>query len=76
MGFNNYGEIMAAMPDFGNNDKILIASLPVQKVNTLYTKIGNLIAYIAIVGFLFSLLMTIRNHRRKRKSKPDISKKS
>lgn len=74
MGFNNYGQIRAAMSDFGNNDKILIASLPVGKINTLYSSIGNLIAYIAIAALLFSLFMTVRNYRRAKKSKPEISK--
>ncbi len=64
----------SAMSDFGNNDKILIASLPVEKINTLYTRIGNLIAYIAIVGLLFSLFLTIRNYRRAKKNEPGVSK--
>ncbi|MFC2107136.1 nitrilase-related carbon-nitrogen hydrolase [Bacteroidota bacterium] len=60
MGFDNYGQIRAAMSDFGNNDKILIASLPVGNINTLYSKVGNIIAYIAIIVLLFSLFMTVR----------------
>lgn len=68
MGFNNYGQIMAAMPDFGNNDRILIASLPVGKVNTLYTTIGNLIAYISIIVSIFSIFISVRNFRNERKT--------
>jgi len=64
MGFNNYGQIRAAMSDFGNNDKILIASLPVGKVDTLYSRIGNLLAFIAISGLLFSFYITARNYLR------------
>jgi|GEM_PF-944231 len=74
MGFNNYGQIRAAMSDFGNNDKVLIASLPVGKINTLYSNIGNLIAYIAIAALLFFLFITVRNYKRAKKSKPEISK--
>ena len=74
MGFNNYGQIYAAMPDFGNNDKILIASLPVGKIYTLYTSIGNLIAYFAFAALLFSLFVTIRNCRRSKNINPLISK--
>lgn len=70
MGFNNYGQIRAAMSDFGNNDKILIASLPVGKINTLYSMIGNLLAYIAIAALLFSLFMTVHNYRRAKKYRP------
>ena len=74
MGFNNYGQIRAAMSDFGNNDKILIASLPVGKINTLYSIIGNLIAYIAIAALLFSLFLTIRNYLRSKNNNSEISK--
>jgi len=72
MGFNNYGQIRAAMSDFGNNDKILIASLPVGKINTLYSRIGNLIAYIAIAALLFSLFITVRNYRRAKEANPKV----
>jgi len=72
MGFNNYGQIRAAMSDFGNNDKILIASLPVGKINTLYSRIGNLIAYIAIAVLLFSLFITVRNYRRAKEANPKV----
>lgn len=74
MGFNNYGQVRAAMSDFGNNDKIMIASLPVQKINTLYSRVGNLIAYIAIAALLFSLFMTVRNYLREKKGKSRVSK--
>jgi apolipoprotein N-acyltransferase len=70
MGFNHYGQIRAAMSDFGNNDRILIASLPVGQIKTLYSMIGNLVAYIAIAALLFSLFMTVRNYRREKNSKP------
>lgn len=76
MGFDNYGQIQAAMADFGDNDRILIASLPVQRVNTLYSKVGNTIAYIAISTLLFSLFMTGRNYLRAKNSKPRRSKMS
>lgn len=74
MGFNNYGQIRAAMSDFGNNDKILIASLPVGKIYTLYSSIGNLIAYIAIAALLFSLFIMARNCRRSKNTNPKTTK--
>jgi apolipoprotein N-acyltransferase len=64
MGFDNYGQIRAAMPAFGNNDKILLASLPVERINTLYSRIGNTLAYIAVLGLLFSFFVARRNHAR------------
>jgi len=74
MGFNNYGQLRAALPDFGNNDKILIASLPVGKINTLYSRVGNLVAYIALAALLFSFFITGRNYIREKKNKSGISK--
>jgi apolipoprotein N-acyltransferase len=76
MGFNNYGQVRAAMSDFGDNDKILIASLPVGKINTLYSRAGNLIAYIAIATLLCSLFMTGRNYLLEKKSTSEASKES
>lgn len=68
MGFNNYGQIRAAMSDFGDNDKIMIASLPLQKINTLYSQVGNLIAYIAIAVLFISLFIAVRNYLRAKNS--------
>ncbi len=73
MGFDNYGQIRASMPDFGNNDRIMIASLPVGKINTLYSRVGNLLAYVAIAFLLFSLFVTVRNYLRERNSKHGMS---
>jgi apolipoprotein N-acyltransferase len=64
MGFDNYGQIRAAMPAFGNNDKILLASLPVGRINTLYSRIGNSLAYIAVLALLVSIFVARRNQAR------------
>lgn len=74
MGFNNYGQIYAAMPDFGNNDRILIASLPVGKIYTLYTRVGNTIAYVAIAALIFSLFIMVRNYSRSKNTNPKTIK--
>lgn len=72
MGFNNYGQIRGAMPDFGNNDRILITSLPVGKVRTLYSIIGNLPAYLSIVILLILLSVSINKHIKIIKSKSNV----
>ena len=63
MGFDNLGQIRASMTDFGDNDKILLATLPLERTNTLYSRIGNLIAYIAILALIYSLIMMGSNSR-------------
>jgi len=62
MGFNNLGQIRAAMISFGDNDHILLASLPTKRVSTLYSRVGNLIAYIAIFALLLLFFIAGRNH--------------
>jgi apolipoprotein N-acyltransferase len=62
MGFDNLGQIRAAMTAFGDNDHILLASLPVKKIDTLYSRIGNIIAYIAIFVLLLLFFIAGRNH--------------
>lgn len=62
MGFDNLGQIRAAMTAFGDNDHILLASLPVKRTDTLYSRIGNSIAYIAIFVLLLLFFIAGRNH--------------
>jgi apolipoprotein N-acyltransferase len=69
MGFDNLGQLRAAMTSFGDNDHILLASLPVKRTDTLYSRIGNVIAYIAILAFLFLFFIAGRNHLRKKKGR-------
>ncbi|MCB1303809.1 MAG: hypothetical protein KDK37_06010, partial [Leptospiraceae bacterium] len=61
MGFDNYGQIRAAMTDFGNSDHILIASLPARRIDTIYSHIGNILAYAA---FLYLMLAAFLARRR------------
>jgi apolipoprotein N-acyltransferase len=69
MGFDNLGQIRAAMTSFGDNDHILLASLPVERTDTLYSRIGNVIAYSAILVFLILLFIAIRNHLRTKRQR-------
>ena len=62
MGFDNLGQIRAAMISFGDNDHILLASLPTKRVVTLYSRIGNSIAYIAVFALLILFFIAGRNH--------------
>jgi len=62
MGFDNKGRIRASMVASEDNDHILLASMPVKRTNTLYSRVGNLIAYIAIIALLTLFFIAGRNH--------------
>ncbi|MGO9134177.1 MAG: hypothetical protein ACLP8A_09045 [Methylovirgula sp.] len=67
MAFDNRGQILAAMPNFDDNDRDLLAYLPVGRTNTLYSRVGNVTAYAAILALLLSLFIAGRNHVEARK---------
>jgi apolipoprotein N-acyltransferase len=62
MGFDNLGRIRASMSSFEDNDHILLAAMPVKRTNTLYSRVGNVIAYIAIFVLLLLFFIAGRNH--------------
>jgi apolipoprotein N-acyltransferase len=49
--FDGYGRVRAMLPYFENNDRILVVTLPVASVGTLYSRIGDTLVYLAM-GFL------------------------
>jgi len=49
---NPYGEMVSRMSSFDNNNKIMIAHLPVHKVNTLYSKLGDIFVYLCAIPFI------------------------
>ena len=63
MGFDAYGQIRASMSYFGNNNKIMLTSLPAQRINTVYSVIGNTFAYVAIFIMLASIFLAIHNSK-------------
>jgi len=66
MGFDNLGQIRASMSDFGDNDKVLLASLPLKQNPTLYSRTGNVLAYLAIAALLVTVILSVRNHCRRK----------
>lgn len=68
MGFDNRGQILAAMPNYGDNDRILLAYLPLGRTDTLYSRIGSVIAYAALLVLAALLLVAGRNQLRWRKT--------
>lgn len=62
LGVDGYGHIRASRSDFAANDHIMIAQLPVGRVHTVYSRIGNVIVYAALAGLLFALGVAIRGY--------------
>ena len=53
-----YGEFTSQMSSFDHNDKIMMAHLPVKKVATLYSMIGDVFVYLCI-GFVALFLINV-----------------
>jgi len=53
---NPIGELVAQMSSFHQNDRIMIAHLPVNKIFTLYSFVGDLFIYACIAFICFYLL--------------------
>ena len=51
-----YGEIVSQMSSYDDNDKIMMAHLPVKSVTTLYGIIGDVFVYLCIGFILFFLI--------------------
>lgn len=64
MAFDSRGQILAALPNFGSNDREMLAYMPVGRTATLYSRIGNVIAYTALLIVSALLLVAARKHLR------------
>ncbi len=70
MAFDNRGRILASMPNFGNNDRVMLAYMPVGKTVTFYSRIGNLFAYLALLSLAVLLMNSLRNQRLPKHNRP------
>lgn len=50
-----HGNILSQMNDFTTEERIMIADLPVQGTKTIYSQIGDLFAWLCVVGFLITV---------------------
>lgn len=58
--FDAYGRLRGALPSFEVNDRILIASVPTEHVPTLYSLIGDSVAFAYVAYLLFIMLLVAR----------------
>ena len=64
--FDAYGNIRASMSYFEENDRIMMASLPTQRVWTLYSVVGDIFPYTLI---LFLGFIGIKFHKKRKITK-------
>jgi apolipoprotein N-acyltransferase len=58
-----YGEMSAQMSSFDQNNKIMMAQVPVKSIRTLYSSVGDILVYLCI-GYLLVLIFSALNGRR------------
>jgi apolipoprotein N-acyltransferase len=68
MAFDGRGQILAALLNFGNNDRVMLAYMPVGRTPTLYSRIGPVIAYVALLALAALLIVAGRNRFRLQKT--------
>ncbi len=59
-GFDAYGRVRGWMPVTESNERVLLASLPMERVPTLYTIIGDLMVVFAAAYLALALFLTLR----------------
>lgn len=59
-----YGAVLAQMDHFNSGERVMVAQVPTRGVSTLYSAIGDLFAWIAVVGLVaLSAWAFVRGHR-------------
>jgi apolipoprotein N-acyltransferase len=55
--FDAYGRLRGALPAFEKNERILFATVPTEHVPTLYTKIGDAVAFVYAAYVLVIMIL-------------------
>jgi apolipoprotein N-acyltransferase len=55
-----HGTILAQMNDLTTENRIMIADIPKQGIKTIYSKIGDLFAWLCVLGLLGVIALTIK----------------
>jgi apolipoprotein N-acyltransferase len=63
-----YGRVAANMDHFNNSERIMVAKVPIQSTFTLYPYIGDLFAWLAVVGFVVIAIVGIVQWRKEKKA--------
>ena len=63
-----YGRVAANMDHFNNSERVMVAKVPIQSTFTLYPYIGDLFAWLAVVGFVVIAIVGIVQWRKGKKA--------
>jgi apolipoprotein N-acyltransferase len=76
MAFDAYGRQRAALPFFEENDRVLLATLPVQRVATVYGRVGDAPAAGAYALYLLAATLVAARRRHGRPAREPRSRAS
>ncbi len=60
-----HGNILAQMNDFTTEERIMIADIPKQGIKTIYSQIGDLFAWLCVLGFLIMIGLSFSKFKKK-----------
>ncbi len=63
-----YGRVLAAMDHFTASERVMVAQVPTQGVFTLYSVIGDLFGWLAVVGFVVIVVWGVVQWRKARRA--------
>ena len=64
MATDPYGRVLAAMDHFTASEWVMVAQVPTQGVSTVYSVIGDLFGWLAVVGFVGIVIWAVVQRRR------------
>jgi apolipoprotein N-acyltransferase len=64
-----YGRVLASLDHFAVDRRVMVVEVPTERVPTIYSAVGDLFAWMAILGFLAIVSVTVvRGRKRQRAS--------
>jgi apolipoprotein N-acyltransferase len=62
-----YGRVSTTMDHFNNTERVMVAKVPIQSTFTIYPYIGDLFAWLAMVGFAALTVVAILQRRKEKR---------
>jgi len=56
-----HGNVLAELNDFTSEERIMYADIPTKGITTVYSRIGDIFAWLSVIGFLGLVVSAIRN---------------
>ena len=64
MATDPYGRVLATMDHFAASERVMVAQVPTQGVSTVYSVVGDLFGWLAVVGFVGIVIWAVVRWRR------------